>query len=177
VSINSEEVQFAKPFFVEADRAFRQGTFYPAMLAAAVGFEHALREGQQLAVWEYYDSCLTNFIAYIKSGADTQIRPWLVSIAKTHIGLSENTNYAFSGLFYQLLQFPTFSRFLGEDVAHSGVRDSRPARNLAKFSRLLNKFEYPASDWSVLCSGPSWIGTFSVHCSMEGLFNGCFALL
>jgi len=101
-----------------------------------------VREGQQLGVWAYYDACLTDFIAYIKSEADTQIRPWLVNIAKTHIRLSENTNYAFSGLFYQLLQFPTFSRFLGEDVAHSGVRDSRPARNLSKFSRILNKFEY-----------------------------------
>jgi hypothetical protein len=38
------DVLFAKPFFVEADRAFRQGALYPAMLSAAVGFEHALRE-------------------------------------------------------------------------------------------------------------------------------------
>ncbi|MEY9424935.1 superfamily I DNA/RNA helicase [Bradyrhizobium ottawaense] len=101
-----------------------------------------VREDQQLGVWAYYDACLKDFIVHIKSGADAQISPWLVSMAKAHLGLSENTNYAFSGLFYQLLQFPTFSRFLGEDVAHSGVRDSRPARNLSKFSRLLNKYEY-----------------------------------
>jgi hypothetical protein len=38
------DVLFAKPFFVEADRAFRLGALYPAVLSAAVGFEHALRE-------------------------------------------------------------------------------------------------------------------------------------
>jgi hypothetical protein len=38
------DVLSAKPFFVEADRAFRRGALYPAMLAAAVGFEQALRE-------------------------------------------------------------------------------------------------------------------------------------
>lgn len=101
-----------------------------------------VREDQQLAVWAYYDSCLRDFISHIKSGTDDQIAPWLVSVAKKHVGLSENTNYAFSGLFYQLLQFPTFSRYLAEDIAHSGVRDSRPARNLSKFSRLLQKYEY-----------------------------------
>jgi len=106
------------------------------------GSVRQVREGLQLDVWAYYDACLKDFLSHIKSGFDTQISSWLISIAKTHIGLSENTNYAFSGLFYQLLQFPTFSRYLGEDIAHSGVRDSRPARNLSKFSRLLNKYEY-----------------------------------
>lgn len=101
-----------------------------------------VREGQQLDVWDYYDACLRDFIAHIKSGADNQIGAWLIGLAKKHIRLSENTNYAFAGLFYQLLQFPTFSRYLSEDIAHSGVRDSRPARNLSKFSRLLQKYEY-----------------------------------
>ncbi|WP_165217144.1 ATP-dependent helicase [Affinirhizobium pseudoryzae] len=98
--------------------------------------------GMNLAVWSYYDSCLGDFIAHLKSGSDDQIAAWLKDKAKAHLTLRENTNYSFAGLFYQLIQFPTFSGFLGEDVAHAGVRDSRPARNLAKFSRLLNKYEY-----------------------------------
>lgn len=54
--------------------------------------------------------------------------------------LTQNTDYAFSGLFYQLLQFPQFSRFLSEEALH-GVDKGRAARNLATFSKLLTKFE------------------------------------
>jgi DNA helicase II / ATP-dependent DNA helicase PcrA len=81
-----------------------------------------VREDQQLRVWEYLDACLRDFITFIKSGLDTQIAPWAVSVAKKHIALSENTNYAFSGLFYQLLQFPTFSRYLRRHCAFGYTR-------------------------------------------------------
>ena len=100
------------------------------------------REGMQLDAWTYYDRCLRDFLGYLKSGADGQIAAWMKDKAKRHLTLTENTNYSFANLFYDLIQFPTFSRYLGEDIAHAGVRDSRPARNLAKFSRLLNKYEY-----------------------------------
>ncbi|MGL5362133.1 MAG: ATP-dependent helicase, partial [Bosea sp. (in: a-proteobacteria)] len=100
------------------------------------------REGMHLDVWAYYDACLRQFIEHLKLGPDQQIGPWIKERAKRHFNLSENTNYSFAGLFYDLVQFPTFSNFLGEAVAHAGIRDSRPARNLAKFSRLLNKYEY-----------------------------------
>lgn len=106
------------------------------------GSLRATREGMQLDVWAYFDRCLGDFIAHLKSGSDEQISAWIKAKAKQHFTLSENTNYSFASLFYQLIQFPTFSRYLDEDVAHSGVKDSRPARNLAKFSRLLNKYEY-----------------------------------
>lgn len=100
------------------------------------------REGLSLHVWDYYDGCLKHFISHLKNGTDCQIGPWVTARAKEHMTLADNTNYPFSGLFYDLIQFPTFSRYLDEGVAHAGVRDSRPARNLAMFSRLLNKYEY-----------------------------------
>jgi DNA helicase II / ATP-dependent DNA helicase PcrA len=106
------------------------------------GSIRATREGMQLDVWAYFDRCLSDFIAHLKSGEDAQIAAWIKDKARQHLSLSENTNYSFANLFYDLVQFPTFSRYLGEDIAHGGVRDSRSARNLAKFSRLLNKFEY-----------------------------------
>ncbi|MBY9068240.1 ATP-dependent helicase [Hyphomonas sp. WL0036] len=106
------------------------------------GSIRATREGMQLNVWGYYDRCLSDFIAHLKSGADDQIMAWTRETAKGHLTLSENTNYSFASLFYTLIQFSTFSRYLDAEVAHGDVRDSRPARNLAKFSRLLNKYEY-----------------------------------
>jgi len=74
-----------------------------------------------LAVWAYYDRCLRDFISHLKSRTDDQIGPWITARAKHHLTLSENTNYSFAGLFYDLLRFPTFSQYLAEDVAH-GVR-------------------------------------------------------
>ena len=96
----------------------------------------------QLEVWNFDDQCLRQFIEHLKSDTDTQIGPWIKAQARKHLSLAENTNYLFAGLFYDLIQFPTFSRYLGEEIAHGDVRDSRPARNIAKFSRLLNKYEY-----------------------------------
>ncbi|KAI9129898.1 hypothetical protein [Acaryochloris sp. CCMEE 5410] len=50
-----------------------------------------------------------------------------------HLYLTDNTNYAFSGLFYQLLRFPLFSRYLDESLMVGGVQDGRSMRNLAIF--------------------------------------------
>jgi DNA helicase-2/ATP-dependent DNA helicase PcrA len=66
---------------------------------------------------------------------------WARPLAKRHAVLTQNTDYAFSGLFYQLLQFPLFARFL-TDEALQGVDKGRAARNLGTFSKLLTKFEY-----------------------------------
>ena len=127
------------------------------------------RKGMNLHVWAYYDSCLAEFIAHLKSGEDPQIMTWAAATAKSHMTLSENTNYPFSGLFYDLIQFPTFSRFLDEGIAHAGVRDSRPARNLAKISRLLNKYEYL---YNVIVIRPD-----RLERSLLGLFNYFFRFL
>ena len=127
------------------------------------GSLRATREGMHLEVWDYFDACLGQFIGHLKSGCDAQIAAWITDKAKQHLTLSENTNYSFASLFYQLIQFPTFSGFLGEDLAHGGVRDSRPARNLAKFSRLLNKYEYL---YNVIVLQPA-----RLERDLAGLFN------
>ena len=66
---------------------------------------------------------------------------WAQPLLKRHLTLAQSTDYAFSGLFYQLLQFPLFARHLDEDALR-GVDKGRAARNLATFSTMLNKFEY-----------------------------------
>lgn len=63
-------------------------------------------------------------------------------MARNHLVLRNSTDYGFTGLFYQMLQFPMFSRYLGEDLLHGGINDSRAMRNLATLSQLLMKFQY-----------------------------------
>lgn len=106
-------------------------------------FPHIRKWNEQayLPEWDYYDSCFRSFAELLRLPENKELLTWCRGRAKTHIGLSENTDYGFTRLFYELLQFPVFSRYL-RDHSGSGVVDSRPARNLALFSKLLTKFEY-----------------------------------
>lgn len=99
-------------------------------------------EGVHLKIWEYYDQlCFKPFTDELRKPENRPLLDWARPLAKRHAGLAQNTDYAFSGLFYQLLQFPLFSRFLSEE-ATQGIDKGRAARNLATFSKLITKFEY-----------------------------------
>lgn len=99
-------------------------------------------EGVTLPIWNYYDQqCFAAFTTELRKPENRPLLDWARPLAKRHAVLTQNTDYAFSGLFYQLLQFPLFSRFLTEDAVQ-GVDKGRAARNLGTFSKLLTKFEY-----------------------------------
>ena len=99
-------------------------------------------EDASLEIWKYYDEeCFREFTTELRKSENQPMLAWCSRRAKTHLHLTESTDYAFSGLFYELLQFPLFSQYLG-DATQGGAIDSRPARNLAIFSNLLSKFEY-----------------------------------
>lgn len=97
-----------------------------------------------LEIWNYYDNdCFDLFANELRKPENSELFKWSRKIAKTHLNLAENTNYAFSGLFYELLQFPLFSHLLDEKfLQQKGIISSRAMRNLALFSQLLGKFEY-----------------------------------
>ena len=102
----------------------------------------AWAEGVMLPIWDYYDhQCFKPFTDELRKPENKPLLDWARPLAKRHAVLAQNTDYAFSGLFYQLLQFPLFSRFLTEE-ATQGVDKGRAARNLGTFSKLLTKFEY-----------------------------------
>lgn len=95
-----------------------------------------------LDIWSYYDNvCFKAFAEELRKPENKSLLDWARPLAKRHAVLSQNSDYAFSGLFYQLLQFPLFSKFLGDEVVQ-GVDNGRAARNLGTFSKLVTKFEY-----------------------------------
>lgn len=99
-------------------------------------------EGVHLDIWDYYDQlCFKPFTDELRKPENKPLLDWARPLAKRHVVLTQNTDYAFSGLFYQLLQFPLFSRFLAEEAVQ-GVDKGRAARNLGTFSKLLTKLEY-----------------------------------
>lgn len=96
----------------------------------------------KLQVWDYYDhSCFKLFADELRKPENERLLKWGRPIAKQHLTLAHNADYAFSGLFYQLLQFPLFSRYLSDEALH-GIDKGRAGRNLAMFSTMLAKFEY-----------------------------------
>lgn len=96
-----------------------------------------------LSIWDYYDNdCFALFAEALRKPENRDLLRWAQPIARRHHRLMQNTDYAFSGLFYELLQFPLFSRYLDETLLQSGLQNSRAMRNLALFSQMLNKFEY-----------------------------------
>jgi len=102
----------------------------------------AWAEGVTLPIWDYYDyQCFKPFTDELRKPENKPLLDWARPLAKRHAILTQNTDYAFSGLFYQLLQFPLFSRFLTEEAVQ-GVDKGRATRNLGTFSKLLTKFEY-----------------------------------
>lgn len=97
-------------------------------------------ETAYLPEWEYYDSCLMEFANELRKTENKDLLMWCKVKAKEHYTLNQNTDYGFTGLFYQLLQFDLFSKMISENVFT--VKDSREARNLSLFSNMLAKFEY-----------------------------------
>jgi len=96
-----------------------------------------------LGIWDYYDHrCFDTFAQELRKPENKALLSWARDLARQHLRLAESADYAFSGLFYRLLQFPLFSRYLDEDMLHGGLLDSRAMRNLALFSQMLTKFEY-----------------------------------
>ncbi|MEM1095305.1 MAG: ATP-dependent DNA helicase [Bacteroidota bacterium] len=95
------------------------------------------------SIWAYYEQCTHAFAEVIKNQPERHgdFLRWARHRAYAHRHLTEPTDYAFSTLFYEVLQFPMFAEYLG-DEALGEIQDSRPARNLALISKVLTKFEY-----------------------------------
>jgi len=125
----------------------------------------APKEGVTLSIWEYYDEqCTKPFMTEVAKPENSELLEWCQVNAKRHIGLSKNADYAFSALFYDLLQFPLFSKYLDDENG-----DARAQRNLATFSQLMAKFEY-LHHVSVL--NPKYLES-----NLRSLFNQFFKFL
>ncbi len=87
----------------------------------------------------YRESCVAPALQLLK--ANKELKIWYENILKTHSSLTKNTDYAFTGLLYQILQFEPFRSYIGIDIG-SGVVDERAARNISILSSVLGKYEY-----------------------------------
>ncbi len=91
---------------------------------------------------EYYGNCIKQAHTYLKKNPDSKnLKQWIKEKGINHEQLTRNTDYAFSGMFYQLMEFSPFVEILDTELTNGAV-DLRPVRNLAMFSQILAKYEY-----------------------------------
>ena len=136
------------PVFSPRSDQFFDRTEIRLIIGALIGLFPQLDKGtegcrnEKLEIWDYYDDdCSRELYAELRKPENLPLLEWCRKQREKHLDLTKPTDYAFSGLFYELLQFPLFSQYLG-DLTQGGIFDSRPARNLAIFSHLLSKYEY-----------------------------------
>jgi DNA helicase-2/ATP-dependent DNA helicase PcrA len=107
----------------------------------ATMFNEQFNDADAHRIWIYYQNCLDLFLDQFQLPGNEELVAWWERHARAHDPFTEETPYNFSRLFYQLLGFPLFARHLGA-TARGGVIDSRPARNLARMSQILVRYEF-----------------------------------
>lgn len=122
----------------------------------------------------YYANCIKFANEYLSKTEHADLRKWIRHMGKVHASLTGTTDYAYCGLLYQMFQFQPFASILDTEV-DAGVVDIRPARNLAKLTQIIGKFEY-LHRVDVL-DGKEYKGRRIIDQDTERLFNLYLRLL
>lgn len=92
-------------------------------------------------LYKYFDGCLDEVRMLLNQPQHKPLKKWIVQKSSQHAKLSKNTDYAYTGLIYQMFQFEPFKAYLDIDMK-SGLIDLRPSRNIATLTQILDKYEY-----------------------------------
>ena len=122
----------------------------------------------------YYRNCIMTANEHLTKPENSELLKWIRQRGKVHIGLNGATDYAYCGLMYQLFEFQPFAGILDTEM-DVGVVDIRPARNLAKLTQIIGKFEY-LHRVEVL-NAVEYRGKRRIDQNTEMLFNLYFRLL
>ena len=90
---------------------------------------------------KYYFNCINYFGAEIKNPNYKDLVNWITVRSREHLNLRKNTDYAFSGLIYEMFQFEPFMSLIETDLSN-GIVDSRPARNVSLLLSSIIQFEF-----------------------------------
>ena len=93
----------------------------------------------------YFRDCIKAANEFVTKPENLELKRFIRAHGKEHTTLAANssgtTDYTYSGLLYRLFMYKPFSDILDTDIG-VGVVDIRPARNLAKLTQIIGKFEY-----------------------------------
>jgi DNA helicase-2/ATP-dependent DNA helicase PcrA len=91
--------------------------------------------------YAYYKGCVMAANELLSKPEFSELLRWIRRRGKIHAGLKDTTDYAYSGLMYQMFEFEPFKGILDTEMS-AGVVDIRPMRNIALFTQVVGKFEY-----------------------------------
>lgn len=95
--------------------------------------------------YSYFTDCIKAANEFVTKPENIELKRFIRGHGKEHYSLvsssSGTTDYTYSGLIYRLFMFKPFSDILDTDL-ELGIVDIRPARNLAKLTQIVGKFEY-----------------------------------
>lgn len=122
----------------------------------------------------YYRDCIMRANEYLSQQGHSNLRKWIRSRGEKHISLTKATDYAYCGLMYQLFEFQPFAGILDTEM-DVNVVDIRPARNIAKLTQIIGKFEYLHR--ITVLSAEIYRGKQRIDSNTEVLFNQYMRLL
>lgn len=122
----------------------------------------------------YYRNCINTVNEYLSQENNDELLKLIRRNGKNHSRLNGTTDYAYSGLLYQLFEFQPFVKIL-DTTMNSGVVDVRPVRNIAALTQIIGKFEY-LHRIDVLAS-KEYKGRRGIDRDTECLFNQYLRLL
>lgn len=95
--------------------------------------------------YSYFSDCIKAANEFVTKTENIELKRFIREHGKEHYSLASSssgtTDYTYSGLIYRLFMFKPFSNILDTDL-ELGIVDIRPARNLAKLTQIVGKFEY-----------------------------------
>ena len=95
--------------------------------------------------YSYFSDCIKAANEFVTKPENIELKRFIKGHGKEHYSLASSssgtTDYTYSGLIYRLFMFKPFSDILDTDL-DLGIVDIRPARNLAKLTQIVGKFEY-----------------------------------
>jgi len=124
--------------------------------------------------YTYYTNCIREATKIITADEHKDLLKCIRRRGKIHEGLKDTTDYAYSGLIYQMFEFEPFKSLINADLT-AGMVDVRPTRNIALFTQVIGKFEY-LHNISVL-DGAEYRGKKRIVDNTERLFNLYLRLL
>ena len=91
-------------------------------------------------LYSYYNEvCVPQAVQLLE--ANESLMAWYLTVSDKHSRMTDNTDYAFTGLLYQLFEFQPFRNYIGIELG-GGIIDERAVRNISIFSSVLGKYEY-----------------------------------
>ncbi len=128
-------------------------------------------ENKDTPVFNYYLNCKNLFDNNLIINENEELKKWIENIRIINTDASESIDYSLSNLFYNLLSFPLFAKYLNVELNLS-VKDLRATYNVSQFSKILSKFEFIKNVTTINAENIESISKYFFNSFLRFLYRG-----